>query len=120
MEEQTESGSMEIDLAEAMTTTVVDAPENQEPEPKRKSPTPPVALPRFPLPKLPNAPSKSVLALQGLDQALVDAEIVDPATTLPVPAEGEDDGDTMLSAKTRKRLHELGISELFAGTSIPP
>lgn len=83
--------------------------------PPRRSPTPQAALPVFPLPALPDAPSKSVLALQGLDKALVDAEIVDPATTLPVPPEGEADHVTGLSEKTRKRLHELGITELFAG-----
>lgn len=85
------------------------------PPPPRRSPTPQAALPSFPLPALPDAPSKSVLALQGLDKALVDAEIVDPATTLPVPPEGEADDVTGLCEKTRKRLHELGITELFAG-----
>ncbi|GLB40165.1 putative DEAD box helicase family protein [Lyophyllum shimeji] len=75
--------------------------------------SPPRPLPSFPLPALPDAPSKSVLALQGLDQALVDAELVDPTTTLPIP-DGEDDGGTMLSERTRKRLKDLGITELFA------
>ncbi|KAG6837240.1 hypothetical protein H0H93_012634 [Arthromyces matolae] len=70
-------------------------------------------LPSFPLPALPNPPSKSVLALQGLDQALVDAELVDPSTLLPIP-DGQDDGDSHLSEKMRKRLHDLGITELFA------
>ncbi|KAG6844227.1 hypothetical protein H0H87_008675 [Tephrocybe sp. NHM501043] len=76
-------------------------------------PQPTGTLPSFPSPALPNAPSKTVLALQGLDQALVDAELVDPSTLLPIP-EGSDDGGTQLSEKTRKRLHELGITELFA------
>ncbi|RDB26213.1 ATP-dependent RNA helicase dbp6 [Hypsizygus marmoreus] len=75
--------------------------------------TPQAALPSFPLPALPHAPSKSVLAMQGLDQALVDAEIVDPETMLPIP-DGEGDGGTMLSEKMRKRLKDLGITELFA------
>ncbi|KAF8071687.1 DEAD-domain-containing protein [Lyophyllum atratum] len=74
---------------------------------------PPGTLPSFPLPALPDAPSKSVLALQGLDQALVDAELVDPTTLLPIP-DGDDDGGTMLSERTRKRLKDLGITELFA------
>ncbi|KAG6918650.1 hypothetical protein DXG01_012769 [Tephrocybe rancida] len=74
---------------------------------------PPGTLPSFPLPALPNAPSKSVLALQGLDKALVDAELVEPSTLLPIP-EGPDDGGTQLSEKMRKRLQDLGITELFA------
>jgi ATP-dependent RNA helicase DDX51/DBP6 len=71
-------------------------------------------LPSFPLPALPDAPSKSVLALQGLDQALIDAEIVDPARLMTIP-DGEGDGGTGLSEKIRKRLKDLGITELFAG-----
>lgn len=82
-------------------------------EPER--PVPLRTLPSFPLPALPDAPSKSVLALQGLDQALVGAEIVDSAGLLPIPPEGDDDGGTGLSERTRKRLAELGIVELFAG-----
>ncbi|KAF5371841.1 hypothetical protein D9615_009537 [Tricholomella constricta] len=74
---------------------------------------PPDALPSFPLPALPDAPSKSALALQGLDKALVDAEIVDPTIVLPIP-DGEDDDGTMLSERTRKRLKDVGITELFA------
>ncbi|KAG5652764.1 hypothetical protein H0H81_003702 [Sphagnurus paluster] len=74
---------------------------------------PPGTLPSFPLPALPDAPSKSTLALQGLDKALVDAELVDPKTLLPIP-DGEEDGGTMLSERTRKRLKDLGITELFA------
>jgi ATP-dependent RNA helicase DDX51/DBP6 len=70
-------------------------------------------LPIFPLPALPNAPSKTELALQGLDQALVDAEIVDAAITLPISPQ-EDDG-LGVSSHTRSRLHELGVTELFAG-----
>jgi ATP-dependent RNA helicase DDX51/DBP6 len=80
-----------------------------------KSPTLPAALPRFPLPTLPNAPSKSDLALQGLDKALVDAEIIDPTTSLAIPSDAEDDTVTGLSERMRKRLTELGICELFAG-----
>jgi ATP-dependent RNA helicase DDX51/DBP6 len=75
-------------------------------------------LPSFPLPALPDAPSKSVLALQGLDRALVGAEIVDATGLLRIPPDGEDDGGTGLHEKTRKRLLELGIVELFAGESL--
>ncbi|KAJ6466583.1 P-loop containing nucleoside triphosphate hydrolase protein [Mycena vitilis] len=91
----------------------------EDPEPAPSAPLP--SLPSFPLPALPDAPSKSVLALQGLDRALVGAEIVDPAGVLSIPADGDDDGGTGLSAKARKRLLELGIVELFAvQTSLLP
>ncbi|KAF7317063.1 ABC protein [Mycena chlorophos] len=72
------------------------------------------SLPSFPLPSHPDAPSKSALALQGLDQALVGAELVDAAQLLPIPPDGEDDGGTGLSERMRKRLVDLGIVELFA------
>ena len=71
-------------------------------------------LPLFPLPALPDAPSKSVLARQGLDQALVDAEVVLPSRVLSIPS-GKDDGGTRLSDRTRMRLRDIGITELFAG-----
>lgn len=74
---------------------------------------PPTSLPIFPLPALPNAPSKSELALQGLDKALVDAEIVDATSTIPISK--EEDDDLGISTRTRRRLHELGITEMFAG-----
>ncbi|TFK40145.1 P-loop containing nucleoside triphosphate hydrolase protein [Crucibulum laeve] len=74
----------------------------------------PVALPSFPLPAVPDAPSKSVLALQGLDQALVEADIVHPTTSVSVPQSENDDGGTKLCARTRRRLNDLGITELFA------
>ena len=48
-------------------------------------------LPSFPLPALPKPPSKSDLAFQGLDQALVDAEIVNPTTLSRIPSDGEDE-----------------------------
>lgn len=78
-----------------------------------KSPEPQMFLPVFPLPTLPDAPPKSILALQGLDQALVGAEVVDPSSRLPVIPKGDDDR-TCLSERTRSRLIELGITELFA------
>ena len=76
--------------------------------------TPLPGLPSFPPPALPNPPSKSLLALQGLDQALVDAEVVDPATLQTISLESEAT-ETGLGERTRKRLIELGITELFAG-----
>jgi ATP-dependent RNA helicase DDX51/DBP6 len=83
------------------------------PSPRPKSP--PYALPSFPLPTLPDAPSKSVLALQGLDKALVDAEIVNPVTLLSISHERDGKAEVGLSKKTKKRLNDLGITELFAG-----
>ncbi|KAI0767938.1 P-loop containing nucleoside triphosphate hydrolase protein [Irpex lacteus] len=65
------------------------------------------ALPRFPLPRHPDAPSKSTLALQGQEKALIEAELIDPGTTASL--EGVGIGD-----KTAKRLKDLGIQELFA------
>ncbi|KIM84308.1 hypothetical protein PILCRDRAFT_68419 [Piloderma croceum F 1598] len=89
--------------------------EQQQRQPNtHRSPTPLATLPSFPLPALPNAPPKSVLALQGLDQALVDAEIVDPSTLLPIPLDVDNDAGTGLTEKMRRRLKELGITELFA------
>lgn len=71
-------------------------------------------FPSFPAPVAPEAPSKSDLAIQGVDKALIHAEVIDPATVLPVLPSGEDK-QTRLGEKTRKRLLELGITELFAG-----
>ncbi|KAH6913155.1 ATP-dependent RNA helicase [Coprinopsis sp. MPI-PUGE-AT-0042] len=68
-------------------------------------------LPRFPLPAHPDAPSKATLALQGLDRKLIEADIVDPSTVLSLSDEHD---HIRLSARTRKRLGELGITELFA------
>lgn len=71
------------------------------------------SLPSFPEPAAPNAPSKSVLAMQGIDKALVHAEIINPTAVLPILPSGVDER-TRLSERTRKRLLELGITELFA------
>ncbi|KAH7884661.1 DEAD-domain-containing protein [Phlebopus sp. FC_14] len=76
------------------------------------SPTHVGGLPSFPLPALPDAPSKSVLAMQGLDKALIHAEIINPGAVLGISSSAED--RTGLTDKTRKRLIELGITELFA------
>ncbi|KAJ3006413.1 hypothetical protein NUW54_g3946 [Trametes sanguinea] len=95
------------------------SPVRAPPEPtvttRPRSPTPPVALPAFPQPRRPDAPSKTVLALQGLDKALIEAEIIDPATTLPLQAlQDTQDERTGLSGRMCKRLSDLGIAELFA------
>jgi ATP-dependent RNA helicase DDX51/DBP6 len=76
------------------------------------------ALPRFPLPTLPNAPSKSELALQGLDRAQIEAELVDPNSTLSINLDTDSDR-SVLSLKIRKRLIDLGVNDLFAGISHP-
>ncbi|KAK7454442.1 ATP-dependent RNA helicase dbp6 [Stygiomarasmius scandens] len=84
-----------------------------------ESPVLEAPLPSFPLPALPDAPSKSILALQGLDKGLLDANIITPSTVLPLSADS--DGVTNLSEKMRRRLNELGITELFAvQTSLLP
>lgn len=70
----------------------------------------------FPVPKLPEPPSKSVLARQGLDQSLVNAEVIDPTTTLSLQEENY--VTRRLSARIRKRLGDLGITELFASKQI--
>ncbi|KAI0749568.1 DEAD-domain-containing protein [Daedaleopsis nitida] len=105
-----------LDNDKASTHPVPSVDEEELPEaPRRRSPTPPIALPAFPQPRRPEAPSRSVLALQGLDKALIEAEVVNPTTTLPL--ETSQDGQhekTGLSEKMRRRLHDLGITELFA------
>ncbi|KAJ6570147.1 DEAD-domain-containing protein [Mycena vulgaris] len=108
-------GAEDVEMGESEAQDVIMV----DPEP---APSVPLStLPSFPLPALPDAPSKSVLALQGLDQALVGAEIVDATGLLAIPPDGEDDGGTGLSEKTRKRLLDLGIVELFAvQTSLLP
>ncbi|KAJ7220101.1 DEAD-domain-containing protein, partial [Mycena pura] len=104
----------DVEMEEPKTDTV---PDDLEPVAFANLPT----LPSFPLPARPDAPSKSVLALQGLDGALVGAEIVGATRLLPIPPDGEDDGGTGLGEKTRKRLLDLGIAELFAvQTSLLP
>lgn len=93
--------------------------QNKEQEQEQEQQAAPLpTLPRFPLPRQPEAPSASVLYLQGVDEALIEAEIVDPAKTLPLNSDIDEDQDdgSGLSLKTRQRLAQLGILELFAGT----
>ncbi|KAF9468213.1 P-loop containing nucleoside triphosphate hydrolase protein [Collybia nuda] len=107
----------DVEMEDAEMKTVEDSLDVQlSPQAETNQPT----LPSFPLPVHPDAPSKSVLALQGLDQALVGAEIVNPTQSLPIPLD-EADGGTGLSKKMRKRLTDLGITDLFAvQTSLLP
>lgn len=91
--------------------------------PRHHSPTPPLpSLPVFPLPIAPDAPSKATLALQGLDKALLTAELIDPTLSVPLDSIDKRVGRSacqnvqpVLSEKMKKRLRELGIVELFAG-----
>lgn len=53
--------------------------------------------------------------MQGIDKALIDAEIINPTTITPLSTAEQDPYHTGLSLKTRRRLLELSISELFAG-----
>ncbi|KAI0787926.1 P-loop containing nucleoside triphosphate hydrolase protein [Fomes fomentarius] len=105
----------EVSLHRASSAPEEDEVVVQSEAPRPGSPTPPVALPLFPQPRRPDAPSKSVLALQGLDKALIQAEVVNPATILPLETSKEvQDEKTGLSARMRKRLQDVGITELFA------
>jgi hypothetical protein len=85
-------------------------------------PPPPPPLPslqRFPLPSRPHAPEKSELASQGLDRALASAQLVDPLLSTPLSLDAENGDDvTGLSARTLRRLRDLGIVELFAGMCV--
>ena len=76
------------------------------------------ALPQFPLPTRPDVPSKIELALQGLDKAHIEAELVDPNCTVPIDPDTDND-QSSLNLKTRKRLIDLGVNELFAGIFHP-
>lgn len=49
------------------------------------------ALPLFPLPTRPDAPSKTELALQGLDRAQIEAELVDPNCALSIDLDADND-----------------------------
>jgi ATP-dependent RNA helicase DDX51/DBP6 len=83
------------------------------------SPPPPPSLQRFPLPSRPHAPEKSELAWQGLDRALASAQLVDPLLSTPLSLDDENGDDiTGLSARTLRRLRDLGIVELFAGVCV--
>jgi ATP-dependent RNA helicase DDX51/DBP6 len=76
-------------------------------------------LPVFPLPSQPAPPSKLALALQGLDTALSSA-IVIPANSTHDISNSSSADEMGLTEKMRKRLLELDISELFAGSSTFP
>ena len=66
----------------------------------------------FPVPKQPEPPSRYALARQGLGQSLANAEVIDPQTTISLQEENH--VARGLSTRMRKRLGELGITELFA------
>ncbi|PVG04309.1 DEAD-domain-containing protein [Serendipita vermifera] len=67
----------------------------------------------FPMPSQPAPISKAQLALQGMDKAMLDAEIIDPRKTERL---NSDTGGTVtrLSRRMRKRLDDMEITELFA------
>lgn len=99
-------GDQQLQLIDADEPKLVDEPVHKP------------ALPQFPLPTRPNAPSKTELALQGLDRAQIEAELVDPSSTLSINLDGDSDR-SVLDLKTRKRLIDLGINDLFAGILHP-
>ncbi|KAJ1307855.1 hypothetical protein OPQ81_001935 [Rhizoctonia solani] len=96
----------------------LEPPKKKQPLESPSHPAPPVelpTLPAFPLPKRPAPPSKATLALQGLDKAIINAQIIDPTATTPVPVSGESDPLGLgISDRMRGRLTELGIETLFA------
>ena len=73
------------------------------------------AVTSFPPPSRLDAQDKSELVKQGLDRALAHAQTVDPQQSTPLPLDDDQNADIGLSAKTLRRLKELGITELFAG-----
>ncbi|KAG8748237.1 ATP-dependent RNA helicase dbp6 [Ceratobasidium sp. 414] len=91
------------------------APPSSTPRPHPVSPSNLPTLPSFPLPTQPAPPSKASLALQGLDRAILEAEIIDPASCAPVPRPGAPDSIGLgLDDQMRERLVELGVESLFA------
>ena len=75
-------------------------------------------LPSFPVPTQPSLPSKSELALLGLDRALVEAEVIWDRGGVDEDDEEREEGKgamDLLSEQMKKRLGELGIRRLFAG-----
>ncbi|KAG9128085.1 ATP-dependent RNA helicase dbp6 [Ceratobasidium sp. 392] len=85
------------------------------PQPPPASPPSLPALPSFPLPTQPAPPSKTTLALQGLDRAILEAEVIDPASSAPVPRPGSPSSTCPeLDDHMRERLVELGVESLFA------
>ncbi|THH30287.1 hypothetical protein EUX98_g3896 [Antrodiella citrinella] len=83
---------------------------SEKPDPQ---PTTPNALPSFPAPTRPDAPSRATLALQGLDKALIQADLIEPTRVISINVESSDDA-TGLSPRMKKRLGELNVTELFA------
>lgn len=72
-----------------------------------------VPIPSFPMPVQPPPASRAQLALQGMDSAMLEAEIIDPGLTDDV--KDQNGVSSCLSGRMLKRLDELGITELFAG-----
>ena len=120
-----EDGSGERKKRKLYRSIEEDSTENLQPPPVGAGEPSPVdepgsshPLPLFPLPTHPDAPSRIELALQGLDRAQIEAEFVDASSTLSIDL-GTDNNQSALSLKTRKRLIDLGVNELFAGISHP-
>ncbi|KZT50565.1 DEAD-domain-containing protein [Calocera cornea HHB12733] len=100
----------DVDADAQVIGSVLDEPPLEPTDAPMRSPTPPY-LPSFPLPLAPPAPSASDLARQGLDRALLRAELVSSSLTLPLSDPGVDLG---LSERMRRRLDALGVHTLFA------
>jgi ATP-dependent RNA helicase DDX51/DBP6 len=96
------------------TSTIVDTNEKRHDESEtHESNAAAGVLHYFPQPTRPQAPAKTELASLGLDRALAHAQLVDSTRSVIL---SEEDNDGMnLSLKTRARLKDLGVTELFAG-----
>ncbi|KAF9241408.1 DEAD-domain-containing protein [Melanogaster broomeanus] len=68
---------------------------------RREESQPPGIRSPFSQPALPDAPPKSALAMQGLDEAIVHAEVINPSIALPLSSSEVVDG-TGLSARNKK------------------
>ena len=116
---------VDVESTEPMTKSRSGSPlQPIEPLGHQRSPTPENRgfLPSFPVPTQPALPSKSELALLGLDRALVEAEVVWDRGGVDEDDEEREKGKgvmDLLSEKMRKRLGELGIRRLFAGMFSP-
>lgn len=97
---------------------ILEGEHKPEPAPSENAPlddTPATlpSLPSFPLPSLPEAPSSASLALQGASSAVLSATHIYREDQLPISLDNPEDS-SLLDLRTRTRLHELGITELFA------
>ena len=75
------------------------------------------ALPQFPTLRTPVSPSSKSLYRQSLDQAMAEGEIVEAGISVPLDSKLDNESVDRfgMDNKSRRRLAELGFSNLFAG-----